>query len=548
MSILPLPGRRSLTGGAPRMPSAIRTFPLRVAGVDVGSNGIRFIAAEFSGPTQYRILESDRAAVRLGRGAFRNHRLEPRAMTAALRALARFRKRIRALDIRECRWVATSAVRESANGEAFAALVKRRLGLDLEIIAGSEEVRLVALAVKTRIAFGTRRWIVANVGGGSAEVALVDRRGVIRNESHSMGAVRLLAELSGSAETREPGRFLHLLEDYVSTLQLQSVPDAVRAAGFIATGGNIEEVARLAGTPVRRGTASLPLPALRRVIAELSALSPRRRARKWRLKNDRADVILPAAVVLERLCALAGKQVLRVPFIGTKEGLLLDGVDRLAAHGPREHERQILNAAVGLGRRYHFDEAHGLQVARLASELFTQLRSLHRLDENDYRVLLAAAVLHDIGVYISYKRHHKHSLYLISQSEMPGLTQNEMLMAANVARYHRKSGPRDGHEHYRRLSPDRRERVAKLSALLRLADALDREHLQNVRRLRARTRPDRLLLEVTGEVSPELERWAVKRKAELFTQVFKRKVKIVHARKRQRRFAAEGTEKNDERP
>ena len=149
-------------------------------------------------------------------------------------------------------------------------------------------------------------------------------------------------------------------------------------------------------------------------------------------------------------------------------------------------------------------------------------------NKRHYRILLAGALLHDIGAHISYKKHHKHSLYLLSQSELPGLNPEEMLMAANVARYHRKSGPQPTHEYYMQLPKAARLRVAKLASLLRLADALDREHAQNVRRLRATLDSVRLTLEISGEGDPEIIRWAVKRKAELFTELFQRKLRLVY--------------------
>jgi exopolyphosphatase / guanosine-5'-triphosphate,3'-diphosphate pyrophosphatase len=522
--------KRIPRGGWKPVPDRLAAFPLRLACVDVGSNGIRFLAVKFTGPNRWQVLESGRAAVRLGRGAFRANRLEPGAMAAALQALARFRRRMQVLDIRHYRLVATSAVRESANGQAFVQRVKKRLGLDLEVISGTEEARLVVRAVKSRLALGRRAWLVVNVGGGSVEVAQVDQRGVIWSQSHTMGAVRLLQELTAvRGQTASDSR--RRLADYVAALRFSHAPNVRPAAGLIATGGNIEELARLAKAPVRRnGTAVLSLAALRRVTEELAALSVPARRRRLRLKKDRADVILPAAVVYERLCVLAGKQSLLVPFVGTKEGIVLDLADNLTAHRAyaKEKETQLLSAAVALGRRYHYDEAHSLQVARLALSLFEQLRELHRLGEADYRILLAAAVLHDIGAYISYKKHHKHSLYLLSQSELPGLNQEEMLMVANVARYHRKGSPGPAHEYFVRLSKPDRDRVAKLAALLRLADALDREHAQNVRRLQATLQPRWLTLEVAGEGDADSAAWAVKRKAQLFGEVFGRKVRVSH--------------------
>jgi exopolyphosphatase/guanosine-5'-triphosphate,3'-diphosphate pyrophosphatase len=182
--------------------------------------------------------------------------------------------------------------------------------------------------------------------------------------------------------------------------------------------------------------------------------------------------------------------------------------------------------ALSLGRRYQFDEAHGRQVSRLALSLFEQLRPLHGLGPADHRLLLVASLLHDIGAYISYKKHHKHSLYLISQSELPGFSPEDMLLAANVARYHRKNTPSPEHENYARLTKTQRVRVDKLASLLRIADALDRDHAQTVRTVTVRMKRPFLELQIAGKNYRELEHWALERKAQLFTRLFKLRVRI----------------------
>jgi len=516
---------------APVPPAAKWSYPIRVGAVDLGTNGIRCIAAEFSGPLRYRVLDAWRASVRLGHDVFRTQRIGPHASALALQALGRFRRQLQALDVRHQRWVATSAVREARNGGSFARLVRDRLGVELEIITGSEEARLVYLAVRQRLRLGRRSWWLVNVGGGSVETAVIDARGLSSSQSHTLGAVRLFEELGGT-QGRDPGAdYPRLLKDYVAALRLPPLPRRPPLAGLIATGGNIEVLAKLAGCRLRVGRAAvLTVAALRRVIGELALLTPRQRVRVLGLRPDRADVILPAAMVYARLAEQAGVKRLEVPFVGTKEGILVDLAERLASANRYEQhqEQQLFHAAVNLGRHYHFDEPHSLQVARLVLSLFKQLRPVHGLGAREYRWLLAAALLHDVGTYISYKRHHKHSLYLIAQSELPGFGPDEMLAVANIARYHRKNGPQADHAEYGRLAKNDQERVLKLAALLRLADALDREHSQNVRDLKVEIHQGSLRLRLLTHSDPRLAVWAVKRKAGLFTEVFGLRVRIAN--------------------
>jgi exopolyphosphatase/guanosine-5'-triphosphate,3'-diphosphate pyrophosphatase len=301
----------------------------------------------------------------------------------------------------------------------------------------------------------------------------------------------------------------------------------------LATGGNIEELAKMARAPeVAPGIRELSVTALRDLLEELLRTPLEERLARWDIVPDRADVVIPAAVVYLHLGTLSGQTKFLVPYVGTKEGILFDLVDRLtlnSAYALRQ-EKQLTHMALSLGRRYQFDEAHGRQVSRLALALFEQLADLHSLGPEDHRMLLVASLLHDIGAYISYKKHHKHSLYLISQSELPGFSPEDMLLVANVARYHRKNPPSLEHENYFRLSKPLRLRVAKLASLLRIADALDRDHAQTVRQLSVKVKRPFLELKIAGKDSRELEHWALERKALLFTQLFKLRLRIVNTK------------------
>jgi exopolyphosphatase/guanosine-5'-triphosphate,3'-diphosphate pyrophosphatase len=491
-------------------------FPIRAAAIDIGSNAIRFLAAEFIEPVRYVVLEQVRAPVRLGHDTFLSGRITASAIAAAAETLSVWAARMGALGIERYRAVATSAVRDSQNGEELIARVREQSGIDIEVITGAEEIRLVHQAVRSRIPLGEDRWVLADLGGGSVEVSLVDDRDVHWSVSHGMGSVRLLEELQVAGD--EPGRFRRRLQEYTATLRIPA-GGRTRRAGFIATGGNIETLARLAAAqPDERGASRLPLAGLRAVIDLLVQMPYRQRVEQLGLREDRADVILPAATVYETLCVQAGFDLIHVPNVGLKDGIVLDLVDDYARHEPHalRQEQVVLTGAIALGRRFRFDAAHGRHVARLALSLFEQLQAVHKLGPDDRRILIAAAVLHDIGLFIGYRRHHKHSLYIISQSELPGLAAREILIAANVARYHRKGGPAPDHEAFTALSEKERSRVTRLASLLRIADALDREHQQAIRHARVRVHAGTATIEARGTGDLILERWAVQKKADLF--------------------------------
>jgi len=502
-------------------------LPVQVACIDVGSNAIRFLAVEFDALDRYRVVDQERAAVRLGHDVFLTGRLTKAAIDAAVSALTAFAARMAEAGIAVYRCVATSAVRESSNAAELIEKVRAEAGLQLEVISGSEEARLIFVAVRQSVELEGRDWIVADVGGGSVEVLLVDSGGILWSESHTMGSVRLLEELSEAGE--EPGRFRRLLEEYTATLRLPAAAAVRRPSGFVATGGNAETLAQLAGNGGGPGkTSVLTLEALGAVIEKLSRLSFRQRVEELGLREDRADVVLPAALVYERLARLSGVSSLIVPGVGIKEGVLYDLVEAVTtqrAHADRQ-ERELVAALVATGRRYMFDEGHASQVARLSLGLFDQLRELHRLSDRDRRILQAAAWLHDIGGYISYKRHHKHSMYLIAQSELPGFSEAEVALAAAVARYHRKSEPSPHHSEFTSLKTGDQRRLQVLASILRLADALDREHSATVRSVRAETKGGDVVLRLDGKGDLLLETWALKRKAPMFERVFETKLRV----------------------
>jgi exopolyphosphatase / guanosine-5'-triphosphate,3'-diphosphate pyrophosphatase len=468
-----------------------------------------------------QIVESERVSVRLGHQVFLSGRLASAAMDAAVRAFVHFRERMEALGVEHHRAVATSAVREARNGDLLVDRVFRESGIRLEVITGSEEARLVHRAVAARVDLRGGIWVLVDLGGGSVEVSLVDDMGIIRSESHSMGAVRLLEEVASG--TGDPRRLQTLLTEYISVLKIPAAAQYWSPAGFIATGGNAEALGRLGAAGLdAQGVSRLRLRDLESLIQVLTRLSYRERIQQFDLKEDRADVILPASMVYQKLAELSGAEEILIPQVGVKEGLLLDLAEELASGGDLErvHEAQLTRAAVSLGRRFMFDEAHGVHVARLAGLLFDRLQPLHGMDARDRMLLQGAAILHDVGTFISHKKHHRHSLYLIAKSELPGLSPEENLLVANIARYHRKSHPQPHHAEYMALAPEARVRVDQLAALLRIADALDRQHRQRVETLEVDLRGLDLHLTLRGEGDLLLERWAVSRKQGLFEETF----------------------------
>jgi exopolyphosphatase/guanosine-5'-triphosphate,3'-diphosphate pyrophosphatase len=333
----------------------------------------------------------------------------------------------------------------------------------------------------------------------------------------------LLEQLTQAGE--EPERFIHLLEEYVSTIRVP-LSSNDKLAGYIATGGNIEELARLSPTPPSvEGVARLSMADLGRIIERLIGTTYKQRVEQLGLRADRADVILPAAMVYERLGKLAAMEEIIVPRVGVRDGILYDIVREARYHGDdRRLDDQIEDAALTLGRKFRFDEDHARHVAKLSLSLFDQLADQHGLGRSHRRMLHAAAILHEIGQYVNRSAHHKHSLYLIQNSSLVGFLPRELQIVANVARYHRKSPPKVSHISFQSLSKADRQTVMVLGAILRVADALDRDHRQRVHAVTAFVERGRVRLAVDAEGDLFLESWSLRNRSDMFREVFNRKV------------------------
>ena len=296
---------------------------MRVAAIDAGSNGIRFVAADFLGRSRYSVVRKTRKAVRLGHGVFTTGRLDDATVELAAKAFRGFRQRIDALEVERYRAVGTSATREATNRQAFLDRILEESDIVLEPIDGREEARLVHLAVRSRVDLSRGRWVLVDLGGGSVEVSIVNEAGILWSESYRVGTVRLVETLAEA-----DGCHRSLLAWVQGELGPLTIPPYVGVGGpaaLAATGGNIEKIARLAlGRTSGREVASLPIRDLDAMIRLLSRVTVEERISKLRLRPDRADVIVPAALVYRHFARLAGVDRIVVPGVGVKDGVLLD--------------------------------------------------------------------------------------------------------------------------------------------------------------------------------------------------------------------------------
>jgi exopolyphosphatase / guanosine-5'-triphosphate,3'-diphosphate pyrophosphatase len=518
------PRRRTLS----RASAAPAPEPVKpVAVVDIGASAVRLLVAEAQPGQPPVILEEASKGVLLGYDTFKNNRLGTKTIEAALRALEGFRRIIDTYGVVRYRAVATSAVREAQNRDTFLDRVKMRTGLDVEVIDGSEENRLTYIAVRDRLrghpALTGADAVLVEVGGGSGDISFLRNGQPIQSGTYPLGSIRLTQNLGGwtgseDQRVRLLRRHLHnVVDDIRREMPLRE------AVHFVALGGDVRFAAsrlleQADGVPV------IPRAAFLAFCEETAALSHEELADRFRLPPVEAETLVPALLAYRELLLETPAESVIVPDASLRAGLLLDLTGADEERVPDEFGRQVLASATFMMEKYRCDAAHARQVAAMAVRLFDQFQGEHGLGSRERLLLEVAALLHDVGIFINLRGHHKHAQYILSVADLFGLTREDMAVIGNVARYHRRAVPQRSHLPYAALDPDTRVVVNKLAALLRVANALDADHLQKVRDVRAVEEDGNWALEVEGGTDLTMERLAVSSRSDLFTEVFGRRL------------------------
>jgi exopolyphosphatase/guanosine-5'-triphosphate,3'-diphosphate pyrophosphatase len=507
----------------------------RYAAIDIGSNSVRMLAAEAEPSTGVRTLASDREVTRLGQSVFRTGRVSQEAIDLVCSVLARMAQTYHKLNVLGVRVVATAAIRDASNQQEFLKRASDAVGSPVETISGQEEARLIHLGVQTMWPQPGKRVLMIDIGGGSAELILSRDRHIEYSVSKQLGALRLCEIFLRTDPPRASE--LRRLESYIE----ERIAPAIRKIGtreisrVIATSASasaavsaINMVPRTRRDEADRKRASVAQ--LRKLYRDLSTRSLEDRRKVVGIGPRRAEIIVPGIAVLLRVLEDLGLPALYHSAAGVRDGIIVDLAARGAGFNLTQLPPEQLATVEEMAARYHEPMKHVRKVARLANTLFTGLHSLHQLSPMYGRLLEAAAYLHDIGHYVSDNKHHKHSYYLVANSDMPGFTARERELIANLCRYHRKAVPSETHVNWQSLDLEARRAVAYLAPILRLADNLDRSQDQRVKDVSCVVRPGDVLLEVKGDGDIDLETWAADRAGDVFQQVYGRRLAVVKAR------------------
>src|SRR5262245_17980718 len=368
-----------------------------IAAIDVGSNAIRLLIANANPDGAHQTVYSVREPVRLGQDVFTKGTLSQNTIERAVQTFVDFKKQLERYQVGLTKAVGTSALREATNRDAVIQTIKKATGIEIAIIGGEEEARLIHQAAKETVNLKNKVALLVDIGGGSVEVVLADDTTVLCTESYSMGSVRLLKILADEKAGEE--RFNQLVTEYVDATQRRLEQDigTQKIDICVGTGGSIESIGDLRRDLFdKNSNQKVTADELTSLVKKLRGTTFEERIQDLRLRPDRADVIVPAAIVLQKIVQQAGVSEVVIPGIGLKDGVLLEILAQLRDQEKRIYRQQVVESARRLGKKYFYDEKHAITVAKLALQIFDQTDAFHELDAEDRLLLEVAALLHDI--------------------------------------------------------------------------------------------------------------------------------------------------------
>jgi exopolyphosphatase / guanosine-5'-triphosphate,3'-diphosphate pyrophosphatase len=515
-----------------------------IAAIDLGTNSLHMVIVQIE-PTlpSFSIIAREKETVRLGDRDLTTGNLKPEVMRRAISAMRRFQEVAKTLNVETIVAVATSAVRESPNGKDFLQQIEIETGLHVDLISGHEEARRIYLGVLSGMEFNNQPHTIIDIGGGSTEIILGDSHEERTLTSTKIGAVRLTSELITTdpicdaefeyLQAYARGMLERSIEELMANLQFGEAPRLVGTSGTIETIAGIHAREHLGFIPTTLNGYQFSLRDLRELVYRLRKMSNSERAQVPGMPDKRSEVILAGAVILQEAMTLLGLEAICVCERSLREGVVVDWMlthglieDRLRYQGS-VRQRSVLKTA----KKFHVNLQHSDRVAGFAINIFDQTQGiLHNWNSEARQLLWSASILHNCGHYVNHSSHHKHSYYLIRNGELLGYTETEIEIIANIARYHRKSPPKKKHDNYRILvSKEHRTMIEHLSAILRLATALDRRQIGAISRIQCdvnRSKNELKLHVFANHPNDDcsLELWSLDYNKEVFENEFQLKV------------------------
>ncbi len=513
------------------MGTKVKNPPPVVGFVDIGTNAVRLLVVRINPNFSYTIVSQEKEVVRLGEQEFKDNILKPEAMERAIFVCGKFADLAKTYGAKEIIAVGTSAIREAKNQADFLLKLRKETGLNVKVISGEDEARLICIGVSNGIDIGEEKAIFIDLGGGSTEIAIGNQHECFYIHSLRVGAIRLTSQFIGEGWTGHIGYGVYKkIKNYacskVRAVRPRVLEYGVRLAwGSSGTIINLAEIANKIFKKNGNGGEGLTLSrkSLKKLAPILCALALEERKKIPAINPDRADIIIAGAAIMEAIMEEFGLEVIHISHRELRDGLLVEYLSNF--EGFRELQKAPMRnrSVLHLGRSCNFDEKHSETVASLALQLFDSAKQigLHNLGESEKELLKHAATLHDVGDFLSFNNHHLHSHYIISNAELLGFDENETKIMANIARFHRKKLPSKKALKESGFDEKTNEAIAILSTFLRFAEKLDRSHCGLVKKAEfIKVNGDKVLLSFYSDSDCSLEEWSIIQNQQAFYDAF----------------------------
>jgi exopolyphosphatase/guanosine-5'-triphosphate,3'-diphosphate pyrophosphatase len=509
---------------------------MKLAAIDIGSNSIKLLVVNAISSDSFVVIGREKETVRLGHETLHNRRLSDDAINRAAETIKRYRALAEARGAEKIYAVATASVRAAENAAEFIERVELETGIHVEIIPGVEEARLIGIAAATGCASENESLLNIDIGGGSTEISVMRGGLPVKLFSVKLGAVGLTEEFIFSDPPRD--KEIDFLQAKISsalerpTRELRGIEWQIAtgtSGTILALGEIISAKLKTSSGETEKGGKTFSLRQLDEFFKNLVRLDLNQRLKSFDLSRQRAEIIVAGSCILRGVMSALKIREVSTCIYSLREGIIIDHLrewEETSRPPIPDLQEPRLRGVLALAKRFNYEQEHSLQIARLAETIFDAVAIKYNLDRSHRILLSASALLHDIGYYISHEDHHKHSAYLIRNSELTGFTEEQRDVIAAVARYHRGALPKEKHQEMMVLSPNLRTVMMKLSGILRLADALDRSYDNRVENLRVSLKGAKINIKLESQKNCEREIQEATQKGQLFEIAFDCRLEI----------------------
>ncbi len=496
-----------------------------IAAIDIGSHSLCMKIIEINNMLEIKTLEHLRHAISLGRDTYAMGKISYETLNETCDILKGFKQLMNDYNIKVYKAVATSAVREAANKDNILDQIKIKTGFHINVITNSEERYLIFKAIKDNMNIynniRSENCIIVDIGSGSIQVSIYDDDKLTLSRNLKLGSLRI-REILSDLEGRTLN-FPRVMEEYIESSidNLKLFHHNKTFKNLIVIGGEIRLINKLC---ISENKADLNKYIFSEdflnIYNKMLYLSPQSITKNYNIPQESSDILLPTMMILKKFLDITTNHMIYTPLVTLVDGVISDIIERKNPYSLGVLQQDILSLCRLIGEKFNYQKNHAEDVENKSLILFNALKKIHGLGAREKFLLQIAAILHDTGKYVSFNKHYVNSYNVIMASDILGFSKNEMKIIANVARYHSGEIPSSNHLNFINLSEQSRIIVSKLSAIIRIADALDRSHKQKIKDMTVKCTDYEVIINVTASEDILLEKWTFEIKSEYFKEVF----------------------------